>query len=268
MRAVIGAMAERLTRANPEAQAGFFFALQTLTRSAPHRTIVAISLAAASALPFITLARSGMHRQLEISSMPLGLFGIQIIVLGSLVAGFRYAVSVPAELASNWSIRMAWFGDERDYLSGVKRAAIAAVVTAPLMVLLPVHIMLFGFVVAVIHSLYGFLFAMATLDGMFLEYRRFPFACSFVPIENPKLVWPAGIVSLLLVTYGFAYVERFALQTATRTAVLCATLGAIVLMAKVVDRVWRRERLPVNFDEEPAPATQRLGLFERMAGRE
>jgi hypothetical protein len=196
------------------------------------------------------------------------LFGINTMVLGSLVAGFRYAVTVPPELASNWTIRMAWLGDERGYLAGVKRAAIVMLVTVPLLALLPLHIALFGFAIAAVHTIYGFMVATAMLDGLFLDYRQFPFACSYVPVENPKLLWPAGLATLLLVTYGFAGVERWALQTATRTAGLGAALGATVLLVKIVDRVKRRERLPVDFDERPALATQRLGLFERVANHD
>ena len=164
--------------------------------------------------------------------MALGFFALHLMVLLALIAGFRYAVTVPAELASNWTIRMAWLGDERGYLAGIKRAGLVVLVILPLLALLPLHVALFGPVTAVVHSLFGFLIAMATLDGVFLGYRKLPFACSHVPIENPKLLWPAAVASFLLVTYGFAYVERYALQTPTRAAGLCAVLGAIVLMHK------------------------------------
>jgi hypothetical protein len=267
LRASVRRIAEWLTRANPETRAGFFFTWQTLTRSQPHRTVIAIAVAAGLTHLLMALATSGMHR-LELSSMPLGLFGINIMVLASLIVGFRYAVTVPPELASNWTIRMAWLGDERGYLAGVKRTAIVALVIVPLVLLLPLHVALFGVAIAAVHSIYGFMLATATLDGLFLGYRQFPFACSYVPIENPKLLWPVGLATILLVTYGFADVERFALQTATRTAGLGAALGAIVLLVKIIDRAKRRERLPVNFNERPALATQRLGLFERVANHD
>jgi hypothetical protein len=261
--AVTRRMAERLSDPNPEMQAGLFFTLQALARSAPHRTIVAISLAAGLTLPIITLVRSDIHR-IAIPSMPLGFFAMDIMVLSALLAGFRYAVTVPAELASNWTIRMAWLGDERGYLAGTKAAGVIVLVIVPLLSLLPLHILLFGPVTAVIHSLLGLLFATATLDGMFLGYRKLPFACSHVPIENPRLLWPAAAASFLVVAYSFGYIERFALQTLTGTAVLGAILGAIVLMTKLIDRAQRCERRPVNFHEGPVPATQRLGLFEHV----
>jgi hypothetical protein len=267
LRRNIRKMANWLTEANPETRAGLFFTWQTLTRSSPHRTIIAIAVAAGLTHLLIVLAASGVHR-LEPSSVPLGLFGINSIVLVSLIAGFRYAVTVPPELASNWTIRMAWLGDQRAYLAGVKRAAIAAMVIVPLLMLLPLHVILFGFATAVVHSLYGFMVAMAVLDGVFLAYRQFPFACSYVPIENPRLLWPVGLATVLLATYALADVERFTLQTATGTAGLGAALALIVLLVKILDRAKRGEWLPVNFDERPAPATQRLGLFERIVNHD
>jgi hypothetical protein len=264
LRASVRGLAERLTAGNPETRAGFFFTWQTLTRSAPHRTIIAIAVAAGVTHLLMALATSGGHR-LELPSMPLGLFAINIMVLASLIASFRYAVTVPPELASNWTIRMAWLGDERGYLAGVKRAALVALVTVPLLLLLPLDVALFGFAIAVVHSIYVFMVATTMLDGLFLGYRHFPFACSYVPVENPKLLWPAGLATVLLVTYGFSGVERLAFHTATRTAWLGAALGAIMFLIKMIDGANRRKRLPVNFDERPAPATQRLGLFECIA---
>ena len=152
---------------------------------------------------------------------------------------------------------MAWQGDERAYLAGVKRTGAVALAMLPLVFLFPLHVMLLGFVGAVTHSVHGFLFAVATLDVLFIGYQKVPFACSYVPVENPKLVWPTAAASFLLATYGFAYAERSALQTPARAAAFCASLVALAAAARLVDRVQRRERLPVNFDEGPSPATLR-----------
>jgi hypothetical protein len=59
------------------------------------------------------------------------------------------------------------------------------------------------------------------------------------------------------------------LHTATRTIALGIVLGVFVLLVKALDRALdrerRRERRPVRFDDRPARATQRLGLFEHLA---
>jgi hypothetical protein len=196
---------------------------------------------------------------------PLGLFGIAILLLASLLAGFSRAVAVPAEPVANWMIRSAWLGDERNFLIGVKRAAVAALVAVPLIVLLPLHLVLLGVVLALVHTLFALCFAILTVEALFMSYRKFPFACSYVPVENPKIVWPAALISLLLVTYGFAALERWALQTPTRTVAVGAGLVVNVVFVKAVDRSRRRERRPIVFDDRPPQATQRLDLFERVA---
>ena len=139
IRAAVRAVALRLTRGDPEAQAGFFFTVHALMRSAPHRMIVAIAVAAALTLPSVMLILSSVDLQEATSSAPLGLLGMQVTVLLVLMGGFRYAVMVPAELVANWSIRMAWGGDERRYLAGVKRAALVLTVAVPSLILLPLY---------------------------------------------------------------------------------------------------------------------------------
>jgi hypothetical protein len=263
IRTSVRRMAERYTQEDPEAQAGFFFALQTLTRSAPHRTIIGIAVAAGLTHALMVLAHSD-GRSLEIQTTPVGVFGISIMLLLVLLAGVAYAVAVPAELAANWTIQMAWLGDERSYLAGVKRAAMLLVAVL-LVLMLPLHVALLGIAVAIVHSLLGLLLAVAALDALFLPYRKLPFACSYVPLENPKIVWPVGFVSLLLVTYGFAKAERWALHAPTRTIALGLVLGAFAFLVKAIDRARRRERRPVRFDDRPVLATQRLGLFEHLA---
>ena len=256
-------LVERRTSEDPEAEAGFFFALQTLARSGPHRTIVAIAVAVGLTHMLIVLAQ----RQAPAvgQATPLGAFGIAILMLASLLAGFSRAVAVPAEPVANWMIRSAWRGDERGFLVGVKRAALAALVVVPLVVPLPLHVLLLGVVTALLHTLFALCFAILALEALFLSYRRFPFACSYVPVENPKIVWPAALVGLQLVTYGYASLERWALQTPARIAALGAALVVMVLFVKAVDRVWRRERRPIVFDDRPRQATQRLDLFDGVA---
>ncbi|HEY7289757.1 MAG TPA: hypothetical protein VH583_07965 [Vicinamibacterales bacterium] len=263
VRATVRRLAERAMRDDPEAQAGFFFSLQTLTRSAPHRTIIAAALAVGLTHAFIALTTTGVHRFAS-GSTPLGVFAVSILMLGSLLIGFSYAVTVPAELVANWTIRSAWHGDERRYLAGVKSAAVLGLIALPLAVLLPLNVVLLGVGASVMHSALAFMVAVAALDLLFLSYRKVPFVCSYIPVENPKLLWPAGIAALLLGTYASAAAERWALETAVHAVLAIGALAVIVIVLKAFDRERRLEPVPIDFDARPSLPTQRLGLFDRI----
>ena len=187
-RAAVRAIALRLTRGDPEAQAGFFFTLHALMRSGPHRMIAAIAVAAALTLSSVMLVLGSGHLQEPMSSFPLGLLGMQVTVLLVLIGGFRYAVVVPAELVANWSIRMAWRGDERGYLAGVKRAAFLSTVIVPSLILLPLHVALFGAATALVHALLGCLFAVAALDGLFLVVPKSTVRLHLSAARRPETV--------------------------------------------------------------------------------
>lgn len=252
-------------RDEPEAQAGFFFAIQTLTRSGPHRTLIAIAVAVGLTHAVIVLAQ-GSLTPVDAGALPVGWFGISTFSLTVLMAGVSYAATVPADPGAQWTIRMAWLGDERHYVAGVKRAVMALAI-ALIAVVLPLHVALFGPATAVAHSIAGLLFASAMLDVLFPR-RTLPFACNHVPIANPKLVWPAAGTGLLLVTYSLAVAERWALQTRVGAIGLFLSLGAVAVVIRVMDSVRRRERRPIDFEGRPAPPTQRLGLLEHIAGHD
>jgi hypothetical protein len=91
-------------------------------------------------------------------------------------------------------------------------------------------------------------------------------SASPAPTAGPKLLWPVGLTTVLLVSYGFADVERWACRlgcgrrrSAPRSARSC------FWSRSWIGRTGASDDGPVNFDERPALATQRLGLFDRIA---
>jgi hypothetical protein len=249
---------------DPEAEAGFFFALQTLARSGPHRTILAVAAAVGLTHASIVLAHTGRLLPMP-SSPPPGVLAISPVLLASLLMAVRYAVTLPAAPGANGSIRLAWQGDERPYLAGVKRAAMLLATLASAL-LFPMHVAWLGPRPALVHSALALLFATAALHALFLGYRKLPFACGYVPVPNPKLTWPGGLIVLLFVTYGLANAEHWALNSTTHTVGLAAALCGIAFATITCDRHRRVERPRMVFDERPSPATQRLGLSDHLLG--
>ncbi len=96
-------IATHVVARDPATQAGFFFTLQSLARSVPHRVSIATSMAIGLALVLINLGRIGGPRALALTSVPVHLLAVQTWVIVAVLTGFRHAVRVPAEVGSNWT---------------------------------------------------------------------------------------------------------------------------------------------------------------------
>jgi len=241
---------------HPLSRAGFFFALQTLSRSAPHHLAAMTSVAVGLAIAAVSLR--GVD--LRLVPIPLVAFVPQTVLIVATAIGFRHAVRVPADPRANWHFVLSWSGDERPYVSGVKRAALVRLTLPVLLVLLPVEVVLLGPAVALAHFACGLLIGLLLLELLLLDLRRLPFVSSFAPAEN---LWGwAGIYLLTFLgsVYAIASLERFSFTEPGRTSVLLAWTLVAVIVAHALDVMLRRKRVPIDLDELPAPPTQRFDL--------
>lgn len=251
---------QRLVVRNPEAQAGFFFTLQSLSRSLPHRVGMSMFLAIGFAAAAVSLVGTDFRHLQSVSSLPLRFLVIQPVLVTALLVGFRYVVGVPAELRANWAFHLSWSGDERPYLAGVNRAALVGLVIPTLSMLFPLQAMVLGFQVAVAHFLCGLLIGLILLEGLLLGFRKLPFASSHVPSVNLKTLGPIYLLGAFLALYALAWLERHALGSPFGTVVFLAVSTTLLGGLRAVDMWQRRIRVPIELDELPQPATQRLGL--------
>jgi hypothetical protein len=195
----------------------------------------------------------------DVASLPVGLLAIQILLVMALVAGLRHAMHVPAELRANWTFHMAFAGDERPFISGVKRAAILVVVCPVLLALAPLHAAILGPKFAAVHAAWGALAALGFLEAAMLGFRKIPFASAYVPTGRLRTFGPPLVLAALAGAYALAWIERLALST-DNSGVLLAIAGALVLALRGLDALQRRSQVAMDLDEAPSPPTQRLGL--------
>lgn len=244
----------------PGAQAGFFFTFQTLSRSVPHRVSLATSLAVGIAAAAIGIGGAAALHDVDVASIPVPFLAAQTVIVIVLMMGFRHAVRVPAELRANWIFHMAWPGDERPYLTGAKRAGVLLVVAPMLLALVPLHALIVGLGAALTHFVYGVLLALVVTESAFLNFRKLPFASTYVP--SGTLATRGAVYALLFgaIVYGIAWIERLALGSRGRTLWLFAATGALLVVLRATDLWQRQTRLPVELDELAEPPTQRLGL--------
>ena len=251
---------QRLVVRHLEAQAGFFFTLQCLSRSLPHRIGMSMFVAIGFAAAAVSLVGTDYWHLQNVTSLPLKFFVIQPVLVTALLVGFRYVVGVPAEPRANWAFHLSWSGDERPYLAGVKRAAVVGLVLPTLWVLFPLHAMMLGFRLAIAHLLCGMLISLVLLEGLLLGFRKLPFASSHVPSVNMKTLGPIYLLGAFLALYGLAWLERLALGSPFGTLAFLIGSTTVLGVLRAIDMWQRRIRVPIELDELPPPATQRLGL--------
>lgn len=237
----------------PSAQAGFFFTLQVLPRSAPHR--IAMATAIAAGLASLVAAFSGVAlTRLDGPPARLGVWAAQSLLLAAGLFGFRHAVRVPAELKASASFLMAWPGEERAFLTGVKRAALVAIALPVLVVMLPMHAVVMGLEAAVWHAFCGLVLAIALLEALLHGMRHPAFVCAYVPAGSFKRAAPIYLAGLIVGCYAFAGLERAAFRSATGCVLLIGALAAFTLVLRQRDRRLRGEQTDIEIDLAPDAA--------------
>jgi hypothetical protein len=243
---------------HPETQASFFFTLQTLLRSPQHRLTIAASLAFGLTASVFAVAVGSATRHGGADAFTAGILAVQPVLLIALLTGFRHAVRVPAELAANWAVQVAWRGDTRPHVAGAKAAGGLLFIALPVLALIPFYVVMFTPFEALAIALCGLAGGAAVLETIFLGYRKMPFACGYLP-GDVKTVGPIAFAAFVFFTYQFSHLELAALRSGAAPAFAGVLTGAFVTL-RAVDAFRRRHPRPFEFDEMPEPPTQRLGL--------
>ena len=248
----------RLVVRQPDTQASFFFTLQAMLRSPQHRLTIAASLAFGLTASVFAVAVGGATRARDSVPLTAGILAVQPILLTALLIGFRHAVRIPAELAANWAVQVAWTGDTRPHVAGAKAAGALLFVVLPVLALIPLYTLVFSFNDAVTIALGGLAGGAVILESVFLSFRKMPFACGYLP-ANLKTIVPIAFAAFVFFTYQFSHIQLAAMRSgvAPRFAVV---LAGFFFALRGVDAFRRRTPRPFEFDEMPEPPTQRLGL--------
>jgi hypothetical protein len=243
---------------SPLPRAGFFFTLQTLARSAQHRILIATACAVATATGILLM--HGIRAISSAAAAPARFLALQTLVIAIVLVGVRQALAIPAELRANWLFSMAWNGEMRPFVAGVKRAVIAGIVLPLLMVMFGYDVYMLGTRAAAQHGAFGFVLSLIALEFL-LRPERLPLTCSARPMGNLKALGPIYLMLLFVVAYNLGLLERAALGDFRKFAML---LGSLVLIYAGLRLSQRRQSIlsRIEFDDLPDTPTQRLGLSE------
>jgi hypothetical protein len=225
----------------PAVQAGFFFTLRTLSRSVPHRAALAVAAAVGLAVATIGFGRA---LRLPPGTEPRALLGTQTLLIACLVAGADQALRVPAHLPASWNVKLAWPGDARGYLTGVKRAVVAGIGVPTLALLLLAHLTLLPPVYALTHYAVGLLLLLIALEARFIADHPLPFLTPYVAGSRIKGA-PLWFVAAVVAAEALSAIEAAALRN---------TIGSIILLAALIASwqalAWRGRRTSAPRDDD------------------
>ena len=249
-RAIMVTLARR-----PATQAGFFFTLQCLFRSGPHRVVMAACTAVSISLATVFLAAASRASGAP-ASVPGYVFSTQMIALAVLLAGFRHATRLPADISANRLFRVAWVADSGCFLTGVRRGALVGVVAPALVLLLPPYIYLLGTRLALMHAFTGFLVSAALISMMTFRTSQLPFVASYAPSSNLNTFGPVILVGGMIAVSIFSSIERFALADIRSAVILWGILAAVAVLPQLAAGHNEQLELPSAFDVPAAGATR------------
>jgi hypothetical protein len=253
---------DRLVVRNSLQRAAFYFVWQTLTRSRRHKLFFAAYVAGGCALIFegltVLVARGGnswMYRPIpELLPAP-------VILAFFILCGMRHVFAVPAELRANWLFQVSDRGEGGQCLAGVRKAMIVLGVAPLFALLLPLHVLFWGWQAALLHMTFGIVISCLLVDVLLANFEKFPFTCSYLPGKaNLKVSWPIYLFAFTTYVSALLTLEYWMFQRPLRFAWLLA-LVILVRVALAVYR-WRiGHEVALVYDEQPEPLVRTLNLW-------
>ena len=93
---------------------------------------------------------------------------------------------LPAHLPASWNVKLAWPGDARGYVAGVKRAVVVGIGAPALGLLMLAHLTLLSPAYALTHYAVGLLLLLIALEARFLAEHPLPFLTAYAAGSRPQ----------------------------------------------------------------------------------
>lgn len=266
---IANALARRLTP-QPFARAILQFTARTIARSRQHRLMLAIYGGLGLALS-IAFARSLLENGTRFTTTWGGpstpfLLVTGILVLSCIVVGVRTVFVFPFALRSNWIFRITAVHRPSVYFAAVRRALYTTAVLPVLVVLGIWYLTIWPGRPSIGHVLMLAIFAMILVERSLYQFRKIPFACSWLPGGGQRSIkrgiW--GMVFLLFVDM-VAGIEYWNLGKPARLILVAAVFGAVALRSRMRTTEFAKDPFnTVQFEE--APPSEIFALDLRQDG--
>ena len=254
----------------PVDRAIVLFTARTIARSRQHRLLLAAYGGIGLAIAF-AYGRDLLYGPSDLYARRLGTHWNQLnvpLLMGGLVllcfavAGARAIFSLPVSLGSNWIFRLTAVHPPGCYFSGVRKALFAVTVLPVWLACAGGYFLIWPARPAAQHMLVLAIAAVFLVHRFLDQFRKIPFACSYLPGKS-NLHVKLGIYGLafLAIASFSIQIEYFAMPHPWRFAIFC---GALALAAAWAwRRWWEFARSPYNwiqFEDLPQADVEALDL--------
>jgi hypothetical protein len=256
IRRVVDAMAVRL----PFQQATYHFAFKTLFRSERHCLLFGTACAIAFFLAGQTAAealanpiRQGIDPRVLSISLTMVYFAI---------ISLRALFDLPTDRHANWIFRST-VNLYKDSGRDVAARILLSIAVGLMLIGLPLHVALWGWATALLHTAYVLVCARALVQLLLLRFHKIPFACTYTASKDRVLV----MVFLSLIGYSFFSGTNSSLEASLLQEPIHFLIAAAFFIALFWAVRFYREGLPVEdrilvFEDRPRPVVQRLDLSQ------
>jgi hypothetical protein len=245
------------------------FALRTLARSRPHRTLLAIylglgfAIVVSSIVPLLLAGADSFRRP------SVAVLAAPLVMMFAALVGMRVAFAIPVEVKANWVVRLREPREKGAAIEGALSAMLRAGV-APCVALAGLSTgPWWGWRIAAEHvvvcSIMGWLLA----ELLLLVFCKIPFTCTYFPGRSQvKTLWPFYLSAFLTCTYTAAGLEIRLLRWPRASAAVIAVLVGAALAARTLRRTWLDGEPGLRFaEDDPDALFEGFHLSEGLAAQ-
>lgn len=258
----------RLLGGDPRREAILEFMARTLARSRLHRLVLLAYIGAAAGIMLnsallagaATKWATGWRGSLQFVSLFWPLVATVIVL-----AGFRHAFSMPAELPANWIFRIAESQGRALWMSAVERFVIAYAVIPIYLLLSPVAVAVLGWELAARMTALELLVSLSMFELRFRDWQQLPFTCSYVPGKRSLMAVLMGWLAALGIVVPVLTIIIATASRMTEPFLIClGVFGAFWIWARRFRRDgWGESRM---IYEDVPEAMPDLGIKELTYG--
>lgn len=249
---------------NPVQRAIFYFFGKTLKESMPHKMrLVSYVVFPLGAILILLFTKLGTHEFFFRINVPL--LTIPLVMHLFLLIGLRSVINIPLALEANWIFRLTEKKIKKDYFLGLRKGIFFFTLLPMYAFFFAVYTYLWGLESAFLHSIYGLIIGVVTMEVLFFSYRKIPFACSYLPGKSRiQFLWLVFVFGFIFYLSFFSFIEFNLFKNPSWFLIFFAIMALAVVGIEIFQRHFLLEKLKILYEETPEPVMVTLVGYEPL----